>query len=258
ETDIEGQPRDVNGVVDMGADEICEVRNTTQGIWYTNIQDAIDQADDNDVVVAYEWTFYETLDFEGVNLRLTSTDPNNWAVVACTVIDADDDDANVVTFKSGEDGNSVLTGFTLKGGNYGVSCSNSVIPVISDCVIADNNSHGVYCVSASPLITRSKIGKNNDAGVYSSSAAPPMIKSNWIYKNEDGVVLTSATSNALIRNNTIADNNSVGIYVSSGSEPNVSNCILWGNADDMNGCAATYSCIQDTNDANGKGNISEY
>ncbi|MHC4867178.1 MAG: hypothetical protein ACYTEX_24130 [Planctomycetota bacterium] len=57
ETDIEGHVRDVNGV-DMGADEICEVHNVTQDVWYESIQHAIDDANNHDVIEAYEWTFY--------------------------------------------------------------------------------------------------------------------------------------------------------------------------------------------------------
>ncbi len=258
ETDIEAEVRDANGV-DMGADEICEVHNTTQNVWYGRIQDAIDDANDNDAIVAYEWTFYETIDFSDVNVMLTSTDPNNWTVTGVTIINANNSNVSVVTFDSGQDANSVLAGFTLTGGNYGVDCNNSSSPVIRNCFITDNNSIGIACVSGSPLITANKIGENNGDGIYSSSVTPPVVKNNWVYKNDNGIVLSNANTVATIYNNTIVFNDSNGIYVPSGNEPNVGNCILWGNDDDLNGCMANYSCIEDVNDANDPnsvGNIS--
>lgn len=259
EKDIEGETREA-GNIDMGADEVCEVHNLNKDVWYhyvdnEGIQDAIDDANENDVVVVYEWKFNEILNFNGKNIKLTSTDPNNWKVVECTVIDADDPNLDVVTFSSGEDANAIITGFAISGGKYGIKCDNLSSPVIMNCIITDNNSNGVYCVSGRPLITNNKIADNVGSGICSASSSPPTIKSNWIYKNENGIVFSSASLAATIRNNTITDNNDVGIYVASGSKPNISNCVLWGNSEDLSGCSATYSCIMDINDANGVGNV---
>ncbi|MHC4867641.1 MAG: right-handed parallel beta-helix repeat-containing protein, partial [Planctomycetota bacterium] len=244
ETDIEGHVRDANGV-DMGADEICEVHNVTQDVWYESIQHAIDDANNHDVIEAYEWTFY-------------STDPCNWDVVAVTIINANDTDANAVTFDSGQDSNSVLRGFTVTGGKNGVYCDNSSSPIVKNCLIEDNNSTGILCVSGSPLLTNNKIVENSGDGICSSSANPPTIKNSLICENEGGISLSSATAAALIRNNTIVDNNDYGIYVGSGTAPDVNNCILWAHdSNDLVGCSATYSCIEDSNDANGIGNITD-
>jgi parallel beta-helix repeat protein len=258
ETDIENEVRDANGV-DMGADEICEVHNTTQDIWYDNIQEAIDDANgyDHDVVVLYEWTFEESINFSGKAITLRSTEPNNWTVVECTIIDAGDEDANVVTFDSGEDSNTVLRGFTITGGKNGVFCDNSSSPVMRKCIVTDNDSIGILCQSGSPLIVNNKIGQNNGDGVYSASAAVPAIKYNWIYENVTGIKFAGATSAALVLNNTVADNQSAGIHKASGTDPNISSCIVWGHdSNDLISCEAKYSCIEDPNDANGVGNFS--
>ena len=256
ETDIDNEVRDANGV-DMGADEVCEVHNKTQqGLWYNNIQQAINDANNGDVIEVYEWTFYESIDFNDVNVTLTSTDPNNWKVVESTIIDTNDDDANVVTFNSGQDSNSILAGFTITGGNYGVYCNNSSSPIIRSCVITDNNSHGVFVVSGSPLVSNSKISENAGDGINSSSTTPPTIKYSWIYGNNVGIRLAGATSAAWIQNNTIADNNDGGIYKVSGTDPNINSCMIWGHdANDLIACNAVYSCIEDINDAGGVGNI---
>ena len=85
----------------------------------------------------------------------------------------------------------------------------------------------------------------------------PVIKNNWLYENENGILFEDANSAVIIRNNTIVDNDSNGIAVDSGSSPTISNCIIWGNgANELYNCSATYSCIEDPNDAGGTGNIS--
>ncbi|NIS15227.1 MAG: hypothetical protein GWN14_01255, partial [candidate division Zixibacteria bacterium] len=89
---------------------------------------------------------------------------------------------NVVTFDSGQDTGSVLTGLTLTGGKNGIYCDNSSSPTVITCFITDNNSVGVACVSGSPTIKRCKIGENSGDGINSSSTAPPTIKNSLIYK----------------------------------------------------------------------------
>lgn len=234
------------------------VKNITQGTFYNSIQLAINYANNGDTIVAYKGTYYEAIDFNGVSCTLRSSDPNDWDVAAATVIDANDPNTAVATFDSGEDATSVLTGFTLTGGSSGISCSNSSSPTITRCIIEDNSSDGIYCISGSPQITNNIIRLNDYDGIYSSSSTPPTIKSNWIYDNYDGIGFSSANSSATARNNTIVDNDSNGIYVDSGTAPMISNCILWNNGDELVNCTATYSCIKDPNDANGTGNISSY
>jgi parallel beta-helix repeat protein len=238
----------------------CDANGASTGCsWenaFTTIGDAIDAAndDDGDTIIVAEGTYFESIHFGGKVIILRSTDPCDWDVVIATVIDANDSDANVVTFESGEDANSVLAGFTLTNGAYGVYCSSSSSPTITRCIVEDNNSHGIYCTSASPEITNNMIGKNTGDGIYSSSSTPT-IRNNLIYKNENGIKITDANSAVCILNNTIVDNNSVGVYRVSSTDPNVNSCILWGNnSNDLYGCSVTYSCIENGNA--GTGNIS--
>jgi len=212
---------------------VLRVHNITQGISYNVIQDAIDAANEDDVIKVYPDRYYENIDFEGKGITLMSSDPNDPEVVAATIIDANGS-GTVVTFDTSEDTDSVLTGFTLTNGQYGVSCSNSSGPMITKCIIEDNSS----------------------CGVYSSSSSPPLIRNNCIYDNDKGIEFSSAGLAATVRNNTIVNNTSYGIYLSSGTGPNIINCILWGNSDDLYGCSATYSCIEDGD--SGTGNISSY
>ncbi|NIS15226.1 MAG: hypothetical protein GWN14_01250, partial [candidate division Zixibacteria bacterium] len=213
-----------------------------------SIQSAIDVSIAGDVIEVLQGTYYESINFNSETITLTSTDPNIWWIVEGTIIDANAPNVPVVIFDS-NDVNSVLTGFTVKGGSNGISCSSSSSPTITKCIIEDNNSHGIYCTSGSPWIVNNMIRLNNGNGIYSSSSTPPPIKNNWIYSNSNGIGFSSAASAAIVRNNTIIYNDSNGIHVDSNTAPTISNCILWNNGDDLVNCTATYSCIEDSNDA---------
>lgn len=247
---------DVDVNIVSGVLSFSKAYNETRFKWYSSIQTAINDANDGDVIDLSPIRHYETIDFNDKSITLQSFDPYDWDVVETTIIDGNGAGSAVVTFNDGEDSNSVLSGITLTDGEYGVSCSNSSSPVITNCVIEDNNSYGVYCSSGSPEITYNKIRLNGGDGINSSATSPPTIKNNWVYDNSgDGIQFGSATSAGMIRNGTIVDNTGYGIYVDSNTAPTISNCILWGNdGNDLESCSATYSCVED-GDA-GTGNIS--
>ncbi|MHC4574604.1 MAG: right-handed parallel beta-helix repeat-containing protein [Planctomycetota bacterium] len=144
---------------------------------YSTIQAAIDDCNNGDVVIVepntYTGTGNKNLDFGGKAITVRSIDPDDPCVVAATVIDCEDSGRGFY-FHSGEETNSVLSGFTIvrgiasKGG--GVYCSGSS-PRIEDCVITDNEVYGdtysegggIYCGSNShPRIIECTI-KNNAA-----------------------------------------------------------------------------------------------
>lgn len=86
---------------------------------FETIQEAIDNSNNGDEIVVAEATYVENINFVGKNIILRSTDPNNSAVVAATIIDGNDANS-VVTFSGTEDSNCVLTGFTITGGKKGM------------------------------------------------------------------------------------------------------------------------------------------
>ncbi|MHC4575190.1 MAG: choice-of-anchor Q domain-containing protein, partial [Planctomycetota bacterium] len=66
ETDIEGRPRVICGLIDMGAYEHqgeCPLRvhNTTQDTYHSKIQEAIDDADDGDEIIVSPGTYCENI-----------------------------------------------------------------------------------------------------------------------------------------------------------------------------------------------------
>ncbi|MCK5611646.1 right-handed parallel beta-helix repeat-containing protein [Candidatus Pacearchaeota archaeon] len=235
-----------------GSDEIEEesgdgngCHNTTKDKWYMTIQAAIDDADDDDEIVVYPGTYYENVDFTGKAIELKSTDPYDWNVVEGTIIDADGTD-DVVTFNSGEDSSSVLSGLTIaNAGGCGVYCSNSSNPLISNCVITNCSSYGVGCYSSSPTISNNKMSGNYGGVLIRYSASSPEIINNWIF--DGGYGMTSFSSGFYtVANNTIVGNTTKGIYHYSGTAPVITNCILWDNGEDLYNCSATYSCIKDS------------
>ncbi len=115
---------------------------------FPTIQSAVQYADDGDTVVVdpgiYTGPGNRNIDFNGRAITVRSTDPNNPNVVATTVIDCNGLGRGFY-FHNEEDGNSVLTGFTITNGyakyGGGIYCAYSG-PSISNCVIVGNTAYG--------------------------------------------------------------------------------------------------------------------
>ena len=115
------------------------VQNITTGTHYDYIQHAIDAAGPNDVIVVQPGVYQEKIRLKGKNLIVKSTDPEDPAVRAATVIAGG---GQQVTFMDDETADCVFTGFTVAGGSYGIFCGGST-PTIDNCTIADSSYAGV-------------------------------------------------------------------------------------------------------------------
>ena len=76
---------------------------------FSTIQDAIDDANDADIITVAQGTYTEDINFLGKNITLRSTDPTDSNAVRSTTIVGD------VTFRGTEDVNCTLTGFSVGG-----------------------------------------------------------------------------------------------------------------------------------------------
>jgi hypothetical protein len=241
-TDIDGEARVQGSIVDIGADETpYAVHNITQDLWYSTIQDAIDESYNGDVIEVYPGSYSGPLDFDGKAIKITGSDPNDWDVVEATVIAS-----SALQFTSGEDVNSVVTGCTC----YTIVCNGSS-PTITKCIITE----GIQCDNGSSATIENNKILSSGFGISIVSSAG-LIRNNWIYDSSNGIFFANATAAVEVNNNTIVDNSSYGIRVAAGTAPNVTNCILWNNdVNDLVECTATYSYIEDCNEASGTGNI---
>jgi len=90
---------------------------------YPTIQTGIDSAGFGDTVLVAENTYYENINFKGKAIAVASQFilDNDTSHISRTIIDgsqsSNPDSGSVVYFISGEDTNSVLTGFTITGGS---------------------------------------------------------------------------------------------------------------------------------------------
>lgn len=131
------------------------------------IQDGIGAASYGDLVLVAPGTYAENINFLGKAITLLSE-----AGAGSTVIDGSQS-RSVVTFDSGESGDSVLDGFTVTNGNAsyiggGIGCLTSN-PTISACTItrnfAEDDGGGVHCKDQADLtITNCTISKKKEEG----------------------------------------------------------------------------------------------
>ncbi len=193
---------------------------------YASIQEAIDASSHGDTVIVAPGLYYERINFNGKNIVVTSTDPNDSRVVGYTVLNADGE-GSVVTFDNNETKDAVLTGFTITGGTGTLSEGSSDW-------YKNYYGGGIYCRRGRPTITRNVITNNvvpylreirevtengytyeqwfyewsDGGGIYASWGAT--ITHNVIYNNsaENGGGIY-ASGDATIENNIIYDNSAV-------------------------------------------------
>ncbi len=240
QTDLDGNDRVIGSIVDMGCYESAygRVHNLTQETFYPSIQDAIDAANDDDVIELAPFTYYELISFAGKNITLRSTDPQDTATVDTTIIDGDGD-GPVVSFDGSETPDCTLDGLTITNGYSAQRCTVSSAPfatyaTISRCVIRDNTGYGgigwVYGTIDHCII------RDNDA----------------YWTDGGGLLCCSGTiSNCTITGNT-AGWYGGGLYSCQGT---IRNCIVTGNTADRGGglayCANIENCVIANNTANG-------
>lgn len=188
------------------------------------IQAAIDASTSGDTVLVAPGTYYEDINFYGKIITVTSEQG-----AAATVINAGGK-PSVVTFKSGETRNAILSGFTITGGRNiysgaGISVSFSS-PTIRDNIITGNSGCsgvGIDSYFSSPRIEYNTISRNIISGctggwgigIYVGGNSNAEIIGNMIIDNRGGAasgggVALFAAGNAVLIGNVIARNATAG------------------------------------------------
>jgi subtilisin family serine protease len=217
---------------------------------YDTIQDAIDDANDGDVLIAEaNALFIEAIDFKGKAITLRSgdiTDPNDQSLSPHnTLLVGILDPGPVVTFASGEGPDTIIRGMNISwgSGDYGagISCFESS-PTIEDCIITNNFADlygaGIDCYKAAPIIRNCTITGNQTlgkagigAGINCEQASPVIANcliSNNVTTNVGGGI-ACFESQPTIFNCVIANNSAVfgggGIDLDH-SSPVIANCTI--------------------------------
>ena len=266
-TDLDGNPRIVGGIVDLGAYEFqavvhyVKLANATPASPYTNwvtaatnIQSAINAANSGDFVVVSNgvYNFGSTPTGDGENNRVVVTQPMALQSVngpAVTLINGGDQ-FRCVYLTNG----AVLNGFTLTNGYAanvgGVYCASNVASkpnaVVENCLIIKNA--GLLSVF-SGTVSNCTITGNVQFGVSSSTLYNCVISGNGagvgystmynciVSNNADGGIDESEATGCQIVDNLGTMEDLCGAYDSS-----LTNCLLAGNVGYAAG-GATYSTL---------------
>ncbi len=214
---------------------------------FSNIQAAINEADDGDVVIVAEGRYFENINFNGKNITLSSTEPNDHNVVAATIIDGRQL-ASVVIFELYEYTDCVLDGFTITNGHamYGgaVKCFNSSL-TLKNCVFVNNfaEDHGgaIFNYNSSTTLTNCTFTQNSAHGTSGGGGAIQNVRSNVILTNctfkeneayEAGAAVYNDRSNLTLANCIFSQHSTArgGAMVNHYSDLTLTDCIFTTNS----------------------------
>ncbi len=191
---------------------------------FETIQAAIDASEDGDTVLVQPGVYQENIDFDGHNIVVGSLYliTGDTTYTDSTVIDGDEHDTAVI-IASGENENTVLTGFTIRNGNGplggGLFIRRSN-PRLDHLLIRDNYSQnqggGIYIDrDAGPLFTCVSVVGNashqsrSGGGVYCTERASPTFRSCLINSNTayyGGGIALRDSSRLILSDVIISDN----------------------------------------------------
>jgi len=207
---------------------------------FDRVQEAIEAAAHGDTVIVHpgQYQYAGNVAFNGKNIALTSTNPEDPDVVAATILDGGGN-RSVVTFSGSETSDCILRGFTITNGssaNGGGIIGNRTHAAIENCVITGNTAYyeggGLYRCDG-PIerctVINNMVTLYNGGGLYECHGSITNCTINSNSANSDGGGL--ARCNGSIVNCKISDNTAVynggGLVTCVG---NIQNCIIIGNA----------------------------
>jgi parallel beta-helix repeat protein len=193
----------------------------------STIQEGINGAVKGDTVLVERGCYHENIDFSGKAILVAShfIFTGSESTIDSTIIDGDSL-GSVVTFDSGEDSNSVIRGFTIRGGyaeyGGGILCYGSS-PVIMENFVVENacqEAHGgpgIYCWNGSQAqIYRNVVARCAGPGAIGvRDTSDPRVINNTVCDNTWGGISIISESNPYVKNNIFCNNVSYGVHVGS-------------------------------------------
>ena len=155
---------------------------------FSTIQTAIDDANDGDTILVapgiYTGEGNRNINFRGKAITVRSTDPNDPAIIASTIIDCQSQGRGF-TFDSGEQADSILDGITITNGyaansGGGISVRNSSPAIIRSTIFRNSTNSrgdggGIYILGGQPLVSQCSIIENtagSGGGLYIHESSP--------------------------------------------------------------------------------------
>lgn len=164
---------------------------------YSNIQDAIDAANESDIIFVHSGTYSETII---VDKTLTLTGDGS----SSTTISGSGDHTVKITSD-----NVIISGFKIQ--NSGGSFYCIFLQSVTGCEISNNyvknGGHGIYMGGSDSNTILDNTIEDNNVGIYFSNSDGNTIKSNIIQNNNaNGIFLTSSSSANKIYLNDFSNN----------------------------------------------------
>lgn len=236
--------------VDIRESNILEVPSS-----YSTIQEAIDSANNGDVVIIEDGTYTGAgncdIQFNGKAITVKSENGAESCIIDCE--GSENEPHSGFIFNNGEGRLSILEGVTIKNAyapmrrivNWdtraggGIFCERSS-PTIRSCIIRENTAD--YCTF---------INYAGGAGIYCYKGSSPriiacVIEENTTYSGGSGIMCVK-TSNAIIEKCVIRNNNAVSDFAAavdcSASSPAITECEITNNS--SSGIVGTNGAITD-------------
>lgn len=220
-----------------------------------SIQRAIELSLSDSEIAVKPGTYNELIDFIGKAITLRSTDGPEVTIIDASSVAITLRGKTVVRFDSGEVANSIIQGFTIKGGTgditlFGdktsrgggvfVSFSN---PTMKNCIIIDNNADeggGIFINKSTMTMAECTINGNDanieGGGMFNNNSNPKITNCTFSENNaqSNGGGMFCENSSPMIYHSMFVDNNAItknggGMYNANDSNTIVFNCAFSGN-----------------------------
>jgi len=242
------------------------------------LRDAVDAAENGDILVVAAGTYEGDIDLQGKEIKLFGTNPDDPCVVGRTIIDGDGENRGFI-IDTGEDANTVIDGFVIINANAdgqsggGIYIGTGCSPVIANVTIKDSGADvvrggGIYVGPESSPTFRNVTINNCSAssaggGVYVSMSSQPVfsyctISNCSAAEGSGGGIYFNRAVQTILERTVLSDNVALsggGIYFNANCTSTLTGCSFNGNSADY-GAGIYFYVNNDTNidDCNFVGN----